>query len=207
MAAAAAEGVGAMSKYAVPVVVGFAVAFVIAFLIGLLNSRTGGSGLNPILVGGFVGAFTAYIMANLAGNRKVATASQDERDRALALTPPAGKALVCLYREGFVAKAAGLNVAVDGKEVAQLKSPRFTLVTVSPGQHQVTAAFGGLAGAQNVAASATVQLAEGEAAAVRFGVSMGLIKNTVTATPAADLAAVRQALANVPMSVPEVAEV
>ena len=117
-----------MSKYVVAIVSGFVVAFVVSFEFSALMTAAGESHSNtPLVTGLIMGAFTAYIMANLAGNRKVATADPAAKAQALAFTPPAGKALIYLYREGFVGKAAGLNVAVDGKVVAQLKSPRFHL--------------------------------------------------------------------------------
>ena len=51
-------------------------------------------------------AGVTYIFANLAGNRKVATVEGGEKDAALQLQPPPGKALLVVFREGFVAKLA-----------------------------------------------------------------------------------------------------
>jgi hypothetical protein len=161
-----------MPRYVPQILIGVAVAFVAAFLFTFVF----GPGLTATLYGAGVGAFTAYILANLAGNRKAPMAGAAERDAALDFQAPAGKALLYLYREGFVAMAAGLNVAVDGREVAQLKSPRFTRVVVAPGAHVLTAAFGGLAGAQSRKAVCDVTLAAGEVQAMKLAANMGLVQ-------------------------------
>ena len=88
--------------------------------------------------------FVAYIFGNLAGNRKVASIDGGEREAALKLQPPAGKVL----REGFVAKLAGLNIALDGKEFAPLTAPKFTVLALAPGPHTLACAFGGAEPAQ-----------------------------------------------------------
>lgn len=197
-----------MSKYVVAIVTGFVVAFAVTLgMTALLAAAGGPQTLSPLLVGMLTGVTTAYLMANLAGNRKVGTADPATKAEAAKLTPPPGKALICLYRQGFVGKAAGLNVAVDGKVVTQLKSPRFTCIAVAPGEHTVSAAFGGLAGAQNASSSVTVTLAAGQVAAFRYSVSMGLIQNTIAVTSEANLDTVRAAIAGMPMTVPDVAEV
>jgi hypothetical protein len=196
-----------MSKYVVPIITGFVVALVVSLGLGALMAAAGERSNTPMIAGVLLGAFTAYIMANLAGNRKVATADQAAKTEALQFTPPPGKGAVYLFREGFIGKAAGLNVAVDGKEVAQLKSPRFTRVIVSPGDHTVMAGFGGLAGAQNKATPSGFTVAAGQVAAFRFSIAMGALVNTVAVTPMPDLADVKQRLTKMPMTVPDVAEV
>jgi len=184
-----------MQKYLVPILAGFAAAVVAGMLFGLLL----GADFLTYFMGAFVGVFTFYILANLAGNRKVAMASVAERDRAARLEPAAGKAVLCVYREGFVGMAAGLNIAVDGKDLAQLKSPRFTCVALAPGTHTLTAAFGGLAGPQNKPASFEFQAADGSVTAVKVAIAMGALRNSLTFTPAADLEALKAKLANTQM--------
>ena len=46
----------------------------------------------------------------------MAKASDAEKQAALQMQPPPGKAVIYVYREGFVAKLAGLNLQVDGTE-------------------------------------------------------------------------------------------
>ncbi|HWA61235.1 MAG TPA: hypothetical protein VG939_07660 [Caulobacteraceae bacterium] len=197
-----------MEKYIKPIAIGAVIAFVIAFGMSFLFQamHSPSTGIS-IYMGLFVGAFTAYILANLAGNRKVQTADAGAQDQALAMTPPAGKALIYAYRDGFVGKAAGLNVAVDGKSVAQLTSPRFTCVAVSPGQHELTGAFGGLAGPQNKGAAVAVTAEAGGVYVYKFGVSMGALQNSITATPVTDLALAKAAMGRMKMTVPDAAEV
>ena len=192
-----------MPRYVPQILIGVAVAFGVSLLIGMIP----GAGWRGVFFGGFLGAFTAYILSNLAGNKKVPVASAADRQAALAAAPPEGKALVYLYREGFVAMAAGMDIAVDGRGVAQLKSPRFTRVALAPGPHKVTAAFGGLAGAQSKSGALDLTLAAGQVAVVRIGVSMGLIQGGVTFTPEADTAQAKLKLSGMGMVASDPAEV
>src|SRR5689334_14861869 len=131
------------------VVIGFIVAFLVALGLGYLDSVAGQPDLmQETLIGAVFGGITAYILGNLAGNRSIASASGAERAAALARTPPPGKMLLYVKREGFIAKMAGLNLSIDGRPVAQLKAPRFTLIALPARQFNLGAAFGGLAGAQ-----------------------------------------------------------
>jgi hypothetical protein len=90
-----------------------------------------------LVVGGFI------IFRNLKTNRKVADASPEVRAQALALTPEPGKAVLYVVRTQFLGKAVGVNVQVDGVEVAQIKSPRFTRILLKPGPHRLTGYTGG----------------------------------------------------------------
>lgn len=191
-------------KYVRAVMAGFAVAFVISGGLGLLSGLTGRPfGLSQALPGMTFGAITAYLLANLAGNRRTAAAEGDVLEAARAMRPPPGKALVYAYREGFVGMAAGLNVKLDGVELAQLTSPRFTCLAVEPGPHTLSGAFGGLAGAQNRPASAEFAAGSGEVRAFRFGVNMGALKNGVKVEPITDLTAVKVRLSRMKMTRPD----
>jgi hypothetical protein len=192
-----------MPKYLPQILIGVAVAFVTGLVFRLLF----GPGLTFTLYAGFIGAFTAYILANLAGNRKVAAASPAERDAALGFQAPEGKALAYLYREGFVAMAAGMNLSVDGREVAQLKSPRFTRLVVSPGTHALAAAFGGLAGAQSKAARYDLSVTAGEVVVLKLGAAMGLVQGGVSFALQTDLAAAKTKLAGMTMTPADQAEI
>ncbi len=197
-----------MSNYIRPIVVGTVLAFAVSFGLAFTFAALGAphTGLS-IYCGLFIGGFTGYIMANLAGNRKVATADAGQQSQALAMTPPAGKALVYVYREGFVGKAAGMNITVDDQPVAQLTSPRFTCVAVNPGSHSVSAAFGGLAGSQNKIALESFSVEPGEVRAFRITLSMGMMQNSIQVAPMPDLAAVKTALGRMKMTVADKAEV
>lgn len=193
-----------MQRYIMPLVWGFIVAFVVGFGLNRLEAAAG-EPLGPMTLWTpmFLGALTAFLMANLAGNRKVTNATPYERDQALAFTPPDGQGLLVVYREGFVGKAAGLNVTVDGTVRAQLKSPRFVCLPLAPGSHQVGAAFGALAGAQNNAGNLSFTVAEGQAVVVRATLSMGMLKNTVNLERIDDVDGVRRKLGGMTMVKPE----
>jgi hypothetical protein len=135
------------------------------------------------------------------------TADAAQQAAAVAMTPIAGKALVYVYREGFVGKAAGMNVALDGKPVAQLTSPRFTVVAVPPGPHTVSAAFGGLAGPQNKTAEAAFTAEAGGVHAFRITLYMGMLQNSIQLAPVADLGAVKGELGRMKMTTPDLTEI
>jgi len=194
-----------VNKYAKPLIVGFVVLLIVTFGIGFLGGAVGADlGVLPMMAGLFAGAFTAYIMANLAGNRAGVAASEADRAAAVSLTPPPGKALVIVYREGFVAMAAGMNLALDGREFAQIKGGKFTVLAVDPGEHELSAGFGGLAGPQNNAAIVSFVARDGQAFAYRATVSMGAVKNSVVLVPAPeDRDALSARLARMPMTAPD----
>jgi hypothetical protein len=197
-----------MPKYVRAAIVGAIVGAVVAFFFAFLDAAAGKPGSWDATLFGLLAAFfTTFIMANLAGNRAARSASSGEKDQALNAQPPSGKALLYLYREGFVAKLVGLNVSVDGREVAQLKSPRFTCVTVAPGTHTVAAAFGGAVGPQSRSAELTVDTPPGSVIALRMTMRMGALKGSVDIAQQADLHSVKRTLSGMPMVQPDLAEV
>jgi hypothetical protein len=175
--------------------------YIQAFVIGGMFGVCGGiliktflfpDGPAYILYGLGIAALFAYILSNLAGNRKVAAAGAAERQLAMDMRPPAGKALLIPYREGFVAKLAGLNLALDGQEFVQLTSPKFACVVISPGRHTLAGAFGGFAGAQSKAATWDFEAPEGGVVIVRINSRMGLVQGAVVFTPETDRATVKK---------------
>lgn len=82
------------------------------------------------------------VTRNLQTNRQVAEATFQQRDEALQFTPVAGKAALYVFRNQFVGRAVGINVLIDGREAAQLKSPRFTRIWLTPGTHRVAGVTG-----------------------------------------------------------------
>lgn len=196
-----------MGKVWIWAAVGVVIAFVISFALSALAAAAGGSvGATPWIVGCIFGAFVAYIGANLAGNRRTPQASREAREVALRLKPGPGEALVVVYREAFVGMAAGMNVRIDGVEVAQLKAPRFTAVTVSPGVHEIILGFGGLAGPQNNQAVTKFDVADGGVAAFRATLQMGAVKNSIRMEKV-DEREVGPVLARLKMTAPDVARV
>lgn len=169
-----------MSKYIPAIVVGFLVAVVVSGGLAFFFSSAGAdAGYLPMMVGAFLGIFTAYIMANLAGTKLGKAATPEQKQAVLEARPEPGQALLIVYREGFVGKAAGMDLSVDDRFVAQLKSPRFTAISVSPGGHQLSMAFGGLAGKQNKPTLEGFIAAPGDVIAFRATMQMGMMKNRI----------------------------
>lgn len=192
-----------MSKMTRAAVIGIVVAAAVSSGLSFWMASIGAqSSATTWILGAILGAFTFYILANLSGNKKAVYADPAQHAAAVSMTPPPGQGLLVAFREGFVAKAAGMNVSVDGREIAQLKAPRFTAVALPPGSHTLHVAFGGLAGAQNTPADLTFALTEGQVVAVRISVSMGLTANVIKLEPASDLAAVQSKIAAMHMVVP-----
>jgi hypothetical protein len=102
----------------------------------LLRSMLGGELMFIVALIGVVAA-GVIVFRNLRTNRKVAEATFDQRDEALKFAPVAGKAVLYVFRNQFVGRAVGVNVLIDGREAAQLKSPRFTRVLLTPGSHRI----------------------------------------------------------------------
>jgi hypothetical protein len=89
-----------------------------------------------------IAAGAVIVTRNLQTNRKVAEATFEQRDEALRFTPAPGKAALYVFRNQFVGRAVGINVLIDGREAAQLKSPRFTRIWLTPGRHRVAGVTG-----------------------------------------------------------------
>lgn len=196
-----------MSKTLQAVILGCVVALVVSTAGGLLLGMVGDA--NPfggVTAGVGIGLLSAFVFANLSGNRRIANASDADKAAALGRQPPPGKALIFLYREGYVARLAGMNLTIDEKPVAQLKSPRFTCVVVPAGHHVISAKFGGMVSAQSLVGDCALDLAADSVAAVRIGVRMTFGRNGVDMQPQADVAAVRSHLAGMPMTPPDLAE-
>ena len=192
-----------MNKYIPGIVIGV----VVGVIFGFLMSYVFPDGPQPIFYGAGAAIFVAYIASNLAGNKKVPKASDAEKQAALAMTPPPGKALLYVFREGFVAKLAGLNLQIDGREFAQLTAPKFTYVVLPPGPHTLTCGFGGLAGPQSKKGAYEFSAPPDSTAAVGIGVSMGLVQGNMKFTPITDPAAAKAKLASMPMIAASPAEI
>jgi hypothetical protein len=192
-----------MNKYIPGIVIGVVVGVIFGFLMSFVFP----DGPAATIYGAGAAAFTVYICSNLAGNKKVPKASDAEKQAALAMQPPPGKALLYVYREGFVAKLAGLNLQVDGQEFAQLTAPKFTVLALPAGPHTLTCGFGGLAGPQSKKGSYDFLAPADGMAAVGIGVSMGLVQGNMAFTPLTDPQAVKAKLGGMPMVVASPAEI
>ena len=190
------------------VIIGFIVAFVVSLAMAWLDAIAGQPDLpQEVLIGAVFGAITAYILGNLAGNRSIASASGADRAAAIARTPPPGKMLLYVVREGFIARMAGLNISIDGRPVAQLKAPRFTLIALPARQTTLGAAFGGLAGAQSKPNEIVLEPPANGVLVVKITIAMGLVQGSVKFAVAPDAEAARKSLASTTMTPADVPEI
>lgn len=127
-----------MVRYIIMVAIG-AVVFLI--VMGVLREFVGG-GATALIWGAILVACVVVIARNLMSNRKVQDATPEQRTRALAFEPEPGRGVVYVMRTQFIGMAVGVNLIVDGVEVAQIKSPRFTRFSVAPGAHRIAAYVG-----------------------------------------------------------------
>lgn len=79
-----------------------------------------------------MGAGLSYLL--LGNNRKVIVATRNVRQAALDAPPPTdGTARLIVVRQSPMGMLVGVDVAVDGVTVTQLKSPRFAILSIAPG--------------------------------------------------------------------------
>lgn len=185
-------------KLPLPVVIGLGV---VAGLFGLWISMNAPAWVTLLVIAVGFGA-VMFSLANLRSNRTVTNASAAEREALLTAGPPAGRGRIIVFRQGFIGKALGVDVTLDGVEVAQLKAPRFVALDVVPGEHVVGTAFKGTAKMQNRDVELPVVVGAGETVAVRMTFDLTLGKNEVTLAPVA-YADVKRALSGMTMVRPD----
>lgn len=180
---------------------------VIAGLVGyvLLRSFLGG---DIMLIVGLIGlaAGAVIVVRNLKTNRKVAEASPEQRTQALSFAPAAGSAVLYIFRNQFVGKAVGINVLIDGREVAQLKSPRFTRILLTPGAHRI-AGYTGTNKAPAAGEGLELVANAGEIYVAKCEVEPQMVGVTVKFTPMNVEAARADMQKIAKMVVPDVAEI
>jgi hypothetical protein len=179
--------------------IGFAVAFAVGLGFGLLDYFSGSSSSTSVVLPVVLGFFTFLILQMLSGNRKEARVDDAARQSSLSAPAPAGQALLYIYREGFMGKAVGWNVSLDGKALAQLRSPRFTQTAISPGRHTLAVSLGGFAGTQNKPAETTFDAQPGEVIVFAMKSKMSALSNTLSFVREPDTPTALQKLAKMPM--------
>jgi len=126
-----------------------------------------------------------YFIFHLAGaNRPTQRADAEARQRALAFACPPDRALVYFVRSGMAAWAVGADIRVDGRTVAQIKSPRFTCVTVAPGQHTLEAHMGDAGSSLAPAAAVmTTTVAAGSVTLLHIGIRRSMLRSSLVFEP------------------------
>lgn len=190
-----------MARYLVLVI---AATFVGLILFGVLRSVFG-SGFTMLLslvllvVGGVI------VFRNLQTNRKVIDAADDVRAAALTFTPTADKATLYVLRTQFLGKAVGVNVLIDGREVAQIKSPRFTRVLLTPGAHEING-YTGATKPPAAGAGTSINANAGDILVMMCAVEPQMVGTNVKFTPVT-LDKARADLQKTRMVAPDLAEV
>lgn len=186
--------------------IGFALvgAIIGFFMITGLRKFVGDAPL-AILWIGLLAVALVIIVRNLMSNRRVENAPADVRARALTFSPEPQKAALYILRKQWVGRAVGVNVMIDGRDVAQLKSPRFTRVLLSPGSHTI-AGYTGTAKKPAEGSTAPITAAAGQIIVMLCAVEPQLIGSIVKFTPQA-LEQARKDLDKTRMVTPDVAEI
>jgi hypothetical protein len=189
-----------MSKKLTAILAGVLVAGLIGFGVTFALAAAGAEPMSSIwIVSGLIGGFVTLGLMNLAGNKPVHLADEKARTAALSLKPPPGTGLVIVLREGFMGKAQGIDVTLNGRELAQLKSPRFTATTVQPGHYTLNAAFAGQMNLGSAPGTASFDLGSGQVALFRITTAMKMTTSDVVLTRIDDPASIAGKLAKTKM--------
>lgn len=182
--------------------IGFAVAFVAGFGLSFLETVSGsasGSGVTYTMPT-VMGVITFFGLQMRAGNHKESKVDAGARQAALSAVVPPGQVLLYVYREGFAGKAVGWNVALDGAELVQLKSPRFTRIVIQPGNHVLGVRVGGgFAGAQFKPGELAFEAHPGEVLVFAMKAKMGALASTISFVREPDPVAALQKLEKIQM--------
>lgn len=182
----------------------------VAVIIGMVFFGT----LRVLMGDGIVNITTLVILVvvgvivwrNLQLNRKVTDATPEQRTAALAFAPDAGKAALYIYRNQFVGKAVGINVDVDGRQAAQVKSPRFTRIALTPGPHKVELYLGTPDKKKPGANTQLLDVAAGEVLILKLEIEPQMVGTVIKATRT-DAQKARTEIGSAKMVAPDVAEV
>ncbi|MDE2370790.1 MAG: hypothetical protein KGN16_17610 [Burkholderiales bacterium] len=189
--------------------IAIAVAAAVAGIFAMLGALTqtpdiAGTGAMLAIACGVISWFALQL---LTSNRRVDQAEPAARERALAFHCPPGRALVYFVRTGFAGKAVGFDLAVDGRTVAQIRSPRFTCIELSPGNHELSARVGGGKSAfAPAAARLTTLLAPGSVTLLHIAIRRQLTSSELAFEPWS-IETARERLPKVVMVAPDAAAV
>jgi hypothetical protein len=164
-------------------------------------------GQGPITVLWIVTLIIAVVVVarNLMSNRKVSDATPEARTQALAFTPDSAHAALYVLRTQFLGKAVGVNVEIDGRAVAQLKSPRFTRILLTPGPHKISG-YTGPASGRKPGGETDLNAAPGQIIVLLCEVVPGMVGTATSFKPVA-LESVRAKMHKTRMVAPDVASV
>jgi hypothetical protein len=145
------------------------------------------------------------VWRNLQLNRKVTDATPAQRTAALAFASDAGKAVLYLYRTQFIGKAVGVNLDIDGRQAAQIKSPRFTRIALAPGAHRVELYLGTPDKKKPGANTQELNVAAGDVIVLKLEIEPQMVGTVIKVTRAEPQKA-RTEIGSAKMVAPDVAE-
>lgn len=173
-------------------------------LFGVLR-QVFGSGFTMLLSLVLLAIGGVIVFRNLQTNRKVVDAPADVRATALTFAPTPDKATLYVLRTQFIGKAVGVNVVIDGREVAQIKSPRFTRILLTPGAHEI-AGYTGTTKAPAAGTGTSINANAGDILVMMCAVEPQMVASIVKFTPLT-LDKARADLQKTRMVQPDLAEV
>ncbi len=189
--------------------IGAGIAFATALIFAVLGAAARAPSVadTGMTLGVAIGCIAFFALHFTSANRKVSAADAESRQRALAFTCPPDGALVYFVRTGFAGKAVGVDILVDGLNVAQIKSPRFTCVALKPGTHELVARVGTGTSALNPGtATLSTTLAAGSITLLHVSIQRSLVKSQLVFEPwslekaRTQLAAIGMVMAETPRS-------
>jgi hypothetical protein len=116
--------------------------------------------------------FFAYAAELQQGTRPERFAASAVKTNALATAPAPPFGSLVVFRFGVPSKFIGMDLHIDGRSIAQLKSPRFTRVEVQAGEYELTAAFCSYVTNKRSPKAVQISISEGQTAIV--GIAVGL---------------------------------
>jgi len=175
-----------MNKMLRNVLIAAGVAVLVGFVFGLLDALTHAPDLGRTgqMLAAVLSVLTFVILQFRGGNRRVTPADADARAQALTFACPPDRALVYFIRTGFAGKAVGIDIAIDGRTAAQIKSPRFTCLSLAPGLHDIAAQVGdGKSKLTPGSAQFATTLVAGSVTLLHIGIQRGLLKSQLVFEP------------------------
>lgn len=86
----------------------------------------------------FLLAVTAIAVATLSGCASIPMASKEKDLDAKQFIVPAYKSNIYVYRNEFMGGAVGMEIDLDGKQVAITRNNNYVRLVVEPGKHSIT---------------------------------------------------------------------
>jgi hypothetical protein len=175
-----------MNKTVRNVSIAAGIAVLVGFIFGLLSAATRSRDLASAgqMLAAVLSIFSFFILQLRGGNRRTTYADANARAEALTFACPTDRALVYIIRTGFAGKAVGVDITVDGRMSAQIKSPRFACLSLVPGEHHIAAQVGDAKSKLNPdSAQFVATLAAGSIALLHVGIQRDLLRAKLVFEP------------------------